>query len=137
VKTNINSHIFPVDPSICCNWPFKCLDALINIRCGIFISTLSSVHYLHKCMGTFCFNHGIMSYNRFISNMSLSQLMNVLCLPVVSALYARALFFKASGRAKPPGICPGGNGSLCRGLSCLLPSEDHLFRIAVFIFCLL
>ena len=40
--------------------------------------------------------------------------------------------FKASGRAKPPGIWPGGNGSLCRGLSCLLPSEDHLFRIAVF-----
>ncbi len=49
----------------------------------------------------FCFNHGIISYNRFISNMSLSQLMNVLCLPVVSALYARALILRHRGVQNP------------------------------------
>ena len=72
-------------------------------RCEIFISTLSFVQYLHKCMGTFLFLI-MVSYNRFISNMSLLQLMNVLCLSVVGALYVHALFYKASGRAKPPGI---------------------------------
>ena len=82
----------------------------------------------------FCFNRGIISYDRFISNMSLLQLMNVFYVfrSSVHSMLIYCFFCKASGRAKPPGIRPGGNGSLCWGLSCLLPSEDHLFRIAVF-----
>ncbi len=37
----------------------------------------------------------------------------------VDLFVAHAQFEEASGRTKPPGVCPGGNGSLCSSFASL------------------
>jgi hypothetical protein len=92
-------------------WRSEGVFSLQNFKEMYIFSSVSGVGFLFRLYhlyiiyisvwAHFCFNHGIISYNRFILNMSLSQLMNVLCLPVVSALYAHALFLRHRGVQNP------------------------------------